>query len=166
MTTTSRVDLSVGTAASADLAFLLQHAGHVLTTELTARLAELDITQRGYCVLSKAIPGDRTQIQLAEQCQMDKSTMVSTLDELEKAGLVDRQPSPTDRRARVVGLTDKGLEVQVKAKRIVVGVYRDVLGALPEDERSGLVNGLVRLVGDRLSEPVECERTPRRPRRN
>ena len=163
--TTTRPDLSVGAAAQADLAFLLEHAGRVLSIELTARLGELGITQRGYCVLSKAIPGDKTQIQLAETCQMDKTTMVITLDELEKAGLVERHPSPTDRRARLVSLTDKGLEAQVKAKRIVVGVYRDVLAALPEDERNGLVNGLIRLVDDRLSTPVECERTPRRRRK-
>lgn len=163
--TTTRPDLSVGAAAQADLAFLFEHAGRVLATELTARLQELGISQRDYCVLSKAIPGDRTQVKLAEMCQMDKTTMVITLDELEKAGLVERQPSPTDRRARIVLLTDKGQELQVKAKRIVVGVYRDVLGALPEDERMGLVNGLIRLVDDRLSTPVDCERTPRRRRK-
>jgi MarR family transcriptional regulator, transcriptional regulator for hemolysin len=163
--TTTRPDLSVGAAAKADLAFLLEHAGRVLSTELTSRLAELGITQRDYSVLSKAIPGDRTQIKLAEICQLDKSTMVNTLDQLEKDGLIDRQPAPTDRRARLVSLTDKGLELQVKAKRIVVGVYREVLSTLPEAERNGLVNGLIRLVDDRLSTPVEAEGVPRRRRK-
>ncbi len=150
------------TPPAADLAFLLGHASHVLTTELTARLEELGITQRGYCVLSKAIDGDRTQIKLAEQCQMDKTTMVVTIDELEKAGLVERRPSPTDRRARLIVLTGAGRDVLARAGTIVDGVYRDVLSALPERDRDGLVNGLVRLVGDRLSTPVQCERAPRR----
>lgn len=156
--TTSRVDA----AAEVDLAFLLGHASHVLTTELTARLASLGITQRGYCVLSKAIPGDRSQIKLAEQCGMDKTTMVVTIDELEKAGLVERQLSPTDRRARIIVATDKGRRVAVQAREIADSVYADVLGVLPAREREGLVNGLVRLVGDRLATPVQCERAPRR----
>ena len=147
---------------TADLALLLGHASHVLTTELTAKLEELGITQRGYCVLSKAGPGDRTQIKLADLCQMDKTTMVVTIDELEKAGLVERQLSPTDRRARIIVLTDDGREVAAKAEKIVDGTYRDVLAALPADERDGFVNGLVRLVDDRLATPVQCERAPRR----
>jgi len=156
--TTSRVDA----AAEVDLAFLLAHASHVLTTELTARVACLGITQRAYCVLSHALAGDRTQIKLAEQCGMDKTMMVVTIDELEKAGLVERQLSPTDRRARIIVVTEKGRQVAAEAKEIVDGVYADVLGVLPAREREGLVNGLARLVGGRLATPMPCQRAPRR----
>ncbi|OLF13254.1 MarR family winged helix-turn-helix transcriptional regulator [Actinophytocola xanthii] len=156
--TTSRVDA----AAEVDLAFLLGHASHVLTTELTARLADLGITPRGYCVLAKATPGDRTQIKLADLCGMDKTTMVVTLDELEKSSLVERKLSPTDRRARIIVLTDEGRRVVRQAEEIVAGVYADVLAVLPDDERSAFVSGLIRLVSGRLATPVQCQRAPRR----
>jgi MarR family transcriptional regulator, transcriptional regulator for hemolysin len=156
--TTSRADA----AAEVDLAFLLGHASHVLTTELTARLASLGITQRGYCVLSNAFPGDRTQIKLAEQCGMDKTTMVVTIDELEKSGLVERHLSPTDRRARIIVPTDKGRQTLTEAKKVVTAVYADVLGVLPPQERQVLVTALTRLVEDRLATPVQCPRAPRR----
>jgi DNA-binding MarR family transcriptional regulator len=145
-----------------DLAFLLAHASHVLSTELTARLADLGVTPRANCVLSAALPGDRTQIQLADQCQLDKTTMVVTVDELEKAGLVERQTSPTDRRARIIVVTDLGREVHTKATEVVAHVYDDVLSALREPERTGFVNGLTHLVDDRLSTAVVCQRAPRR----
>jgi len=145
-----------------DLAFLLAHASHVLSTELTARLADLGVTPRANCVLSAALPGDRTQIQLADQCQLDKTTMVVTVDELEKAGLVERQTSPTDRRARIIVVTDLGREVHTKATEVVAHVYDDVLSALAEPERTGFVNGLIHLVDDRLSTAVVCQRAPRR----
>lgn len=162
MATTSRVEGAADQSVHVNLAFLLAQAGHVLTTELTAGLARLDITPRAHCVLSKALPGDRTQIQLADMCQLDKTTMVVTLDELEKAGLVERQLSSTDRRARIVVVTGKGRRVLVEAEEIVAGVYRDVLSVLPDAEREGFVNGLVRLVDERLSTPVKCPRSPRR----
>lgn len=145
-----------------DLAFLLAHASHVLSTELTAELAGLGITPRGSCVLSAALTGEKTQIQLADMCGLDKTTMVVTVDELEKAGLVERQTSPVDRRARIIAVTSQGREVSAKAAEVIARVYEDVLSSLPDGERDGFVRGLTRLVETRLSTPVACERAPRR----
>jgi DNA-binding MarR family transcriptional regulator len=145
-----------------DLSFLLSHASHVLSTELTAELAGLGITPRASCVLSAAQAGERTQIQLAEICELDKTTMVVTIDELEKAGLVERQTSATDRRARIIVVTELGRKVHASAKDVVSRVHEDVLAALPDGDREGFVAGLTRLVEGRLSTPVACQRPPRR----
>lgn len=145
-----------------DLAFLLAQASHVLSTELTAELAGLGITPRGHCVLSAALTGEKTQIQLADMCQLDKTTMVVTVDELEKAGLVERQTSATDRRARIIMVTDLGRKVHASARDVVAHVYEDVLAALPVPERDMFMSGLTRLVEGRLSTPVACQRAPRR----
>jgi MarR family transcriptional regulator for hemolysin len=150
------------TEVKRDLMFLLSQAGHVLMTELTAGLAGLGISMRHYCVLSHAMPGDLSQIRLAELCGLDKTTMVVTMDELEKAGLAERRPSATDRRARIIAVTDAGVDMVAKAHDVVAGIYEDVLSALPEDEREALLNGLTRLVGGRLSTPVHCDRPVRR----
>ena len=45
-----------------------------------------------HCVLYHALAGEFTQIQLAEQCALDKTTMVVTMDALESAGLAERRP--------------------------------------------------------------------------
>ena len=52
--------------------------------------------------------GEYTQTELARIVGLDKTTMVVTLDELEAAGLAERRPSATDRRARVVAVTKAG----------------------------------------------------------
>ena len=39
---------------------------------------------------------------------MDKTTLVVTLDEMERRGLAERRVSPADRRVRVIALTDAG----------------------------------------------------------
>ena len=39
---------------------------------------------------------------------IDPSTMVSLIDQLETAGLAERRPHPTDRRARAIAITPKG----------------------------------------------------------
>jgi MarR family transcriptional regulator for hemolysin len=146
----------------ADLLFLLSQASHVLMTEMTAALAAVGISPRAYCVLSTGLSGDHTQIRLAEECGLDKTTMVVTLDELERDGLAERRPSSTDRRVRIVAVTDKGAQKVAEAQKLVADIYDDVLSYLPEDERDPFLNGLVRLVGGRLSTPVQCGRTVRR----
>ena len=73
------------TAPQTDLMFLLSWASHVLAVEQTAGLAEVGITSRAYCVLSKAASGELTQGQLTEMCDIDRTTMVATVDELEQA---------------------------------------------------------------------------------
>ena len=65
---------------------------------MSAALAEAGLTARMHCVLVHALEEERTQIQLAELGDMDKTTMVVTVDALEKAGLAQRRPSRTDRR--------------------------------------------------------------------
>ncbi len=82
-------------------------AGHALSSRLAAALAEVGLTPRLQCVLVHALERERTQIRLAALADLDKTTMVSTVDELEARGLAERRPSATDRRARVVAVTDK-----------------------------------------------------------
>lgn len=152
----------MGTTGCTDLMMLLHLTGHALETELTARLAEIGLTPRARCVLSSALDAERTQSEIAEDVSIDKTTMVVTLDALEQAGYAERRPSPTDRRARVVAVTDLGREITVRADQVVADVYESVLGSLPEDEREGLVKGLKRLLDGRLSSPMPCEKPPRK----
>jgi MarR family transcriptional regulator for hemolysin len=63
-----------------DLSFLLAHASHVLATRMTAALTEIGMTPRGHCVLVHALGAELTQIELARLTDLDKTTMVMTLD--------------------------------------------------------------------------------------
>ena len=131
----------------ADLSYLLDKASQVLTSRTTAALAEVGVTPRGYGVLAKAQPGTLTQGELAGLALLDKTTMVVTVDQLETAGLARREPSPTDRRARIVRTTPAGDRIVERARTIIDRVYAEVLGALPDPARDALLDALVRLVG-------------------
>jgi MarR family transcriptional regulator for hemolysin len=148
-----------------DLSLLLSQASHVLTTQMAAAFAETDITPREYCVLFHALEAERTQIQLAKISDLDKTTMVVTVDELEKAGLAERRPSTTDRRARIIAVTEAGERAVAEGMRVADRVHREVLTALPEAQRELFVDALRRLVEGHLSTPAEAELAVRRPRR-
>ncbi|MDX6248253.1 MAG: MarR family transcriptional regulator, transcriptional regulator for hemolysin [Kribbellaceae bacterium] len=140
-----------------DLTGLLKHAGHVLETQLTAALAEIGLTPRMQCVLINALEEERTQIQLAEIAYLDKTTMVATVDALERAGFAERKPSATDRRARIVSVTTAGAEVAEEGQRIVDQVHADALAALAVAQRKPFADSLTQLVDDHLATPVEAQ---------
>ncbi len=129
---------------------------------MTAELHELGIAPRAHCVLSKAMGAELTQGQIAQLSDLDKTTMVVTIDQLEAAGLAERRPSSTDRRARIIAVTPAGEKVVARAQKIVDRVYDDVLGELSPEERATFVAALERLVGGRLTDPCGCEHPPRR----
>jgi DNA-binding MarR family transcriptional regulator len=147
-----------------DLSFLLAHASHVLASRMTAALAEIGMTPRGHCVLVHAMPGELTQIELAKLTDLDKTTMVVTLDELEEAGYAERRISRTDRRARIVAVTSEGERIAAAGTEIVDRVHREVLEALPPAERDAFVSALTRLVDGHLASPSAGEPPVRRAR--
>jgi MarR family transcriptional regulator, transcriptional regulator for hemolysin len=116
----------------ADLTGLLNQAGHVLSNRLAAALAEVGLTPRMQCVLVHALEEERTQIQLAALADLDKTTMVSTVDDLERLGLAERRPSATDRRARIIAVTPAGQRAAVEGQRIVDRVHAEALSFLSD----------------------------------
>lgn len=145
-----------------NLSWLLAQASHVMVTEMTRAFEDMGVAPRGHCVLSAADTGEFTQKELADVIGLDKTTMVVTVDELERAGLAERVPSTTDRRARIIRVTPAGKRVVRKGERVVEEIQNDVLASLPERDAKGFMATLERLVEGRLSTPAACSRAPRR----
>ncbi len=149
-----------------DLSYLLDHTGLALKSRMSAALAEIGLTPRMHCVLVHALEEERTQIQLAEIGDMDKTTMVVTVDALENAGLAERRPSRTDRRARIIAVTEEGARVAEQSQKIVDRVHREALASLPDEDREILLRALNSLVGGGLAVPVEAPSAARRARQS
>ena len=147
---------------ASDLCWLLSRASHGLTTEFTAALEELGISPRQHSVLFTAMTGEFTQTEIARMVGLDKTTMVVTVDELEAAGLAERRPSSTDRRARVIVVTDAGVRRVLEAEEVLDRVRNDVLSVLEPDERQVFLKALGTLACGRLAEPVACAHPVRR----
>ena len=96
---------------------------HPLVRALVA--AELPVLARhgiymwGYVVLN-ALDGSpaRTQAALAQAIGADKTRIIATLDALQRAGLITREPDPADRRGRLLAITAAGRQVRTAAQRL------------------------------------------------
>jgi DNA-binding MarR family transcriptional regulator len=145
-----------------NLNWLLSHAAHALATEIAVALAPLGLGGRGFCVLATALGRELTQKELGAEVGIDKTTLVVTLDELESLGYAERRTSSSDRRARVVCVTEAGAQKVAEGQAVVEAVQDDVLASLPGDERAAFLSALKRLACQRLAEPMACASGPRR----
>jgi MarR family transcriptional regulator, transcriptional regulator for hemolysin len=146
-----------------NLGWLLATVSHAYTTHLTAALDDVNVSPRAYCVLKTALGGEYSQTALAHAIGLDKTTMVVTIDALEKAGMVERRMSTQDRRARVIAVTEAGRRKVAEGEDIVARVQEQVLATLGAD-REPFIAALRQLSSGTLSEPSPCSHPVRRPR--
>jgi DNA-binding MarR family transcriptional regulator len=100
----------------------------------------------GYSVLSQlARQSGVNQLTLATAIGYDKSRLIALLDELERDGLVVREPDPADRRNRQVRLTTAGQARHAAVRADIRAMEDDLLGELTAAERRSLMSVLARL---------------------
>lgn len=146
-------------AGQADLTWLLHRAAQRLRRVLDDVAQEQGLSGglRDWIVLSSALaePG-RTQLALGQELGLDKTTLTSLLDRLERDGLVVRRQDPRDRRARLADVTAHGREVQVRVSQERDRTEAAVLSAFLPDERALLRDLLARLAGEGEAGPGSC----------
>ena len=129
-----------------DLLFLLNQSAHAFAAQVGEALGDLDVSVREYCVLMKAAEGEYTQNAVAEMAMLDKTTMVTTLDNLERRGLAERRVSTTDRRAKVVALTQAGAKLLEQSSKVYNETVATALESLAPSEGEAFIDALQHLV--------------------
>ena len=94
------------------------------------------------------------QQELGAAMGIDRTTMVSLIDQLEDAELAVRRPSPKDRRAREIAITPKGRRLLGRAREMLSQAEDDVLGGLTAEERDDLLTLLRRALESAPAQPL------------
>lgn len=109
---------------------------------LDARLKHLGISQAGWmaiAIIAKARE-PLSQAELASQLSIEPATMVAMIDRLEKAGLVKRVASNTDRRVRHIHLTKTGEGVYAEVRKAADSYRADILSGVPAEKLADLAD--------------------------
>ena len=99
-----------------------------------------------------------TQVELGDRLALDKSTISRLVGAMENRGWVVRERDPMNRRFARVSLTDAGSNVARRVAMHVSAMHSQLLEALTEDERHGLLAGLggiARVIDQAGARPVE-----------
>lgn len=83
---------------------------------------------------------------LVQETLVTSGTMTNRVDRLERRGLAQRGPDPSDRRGVLVQLTPQGRRVVDAAMADLLGREHELLEALPARERERLAGSLRRLL--------------------
>lgn len=108
-----------------NIGVLLFIAYRAMENEAFAALAaagHTDVTRAQGKLLQRINENGSRITELAESAQVTKQTAGYLVDQLERAGYLERAPDPTDARARLVRLTDKAKQIRAIADRAVAEV--------------------------------------------
>jgi DNA-binding MarR family transcriptional regulator len=140
------------TEFAGQLFFRVWRATHTRTAEV---LGAVGLTPALFALLN--VIGAREgaiQQELGSALGIDRSTMVSLIDQLESAGLARRRPSASDRRAREIAITPKGRRLLERARGLISQVEDDVLAGLTAEERQDLMTLLRRTLASAPAQPL------------
>lgn len=90
---------------------------------------------------------DMAQAELAFELELEQATMVRLLDRMEEHGLIERRPSPTDRRVKLIALTPHGEEQATMVRSIANQMRQEVFADIDMDDLRGLTQLLQTVTG-------------------
>src|SRR6266540_2551035 len=130
---------SIPDSLADQLGYLLAKAHHRVHVRANEALEPLDLTVKHYGLLTLLVhEGPISQGRLGEVMRIDRTTMVALIDDLERAGHVDRTHNPNDRRAYALAATAAGKRIQRSAATLMKRVYDEALTLLTAGERREL----------------------------
>ena len=99
------------------------------------------------------------QVTLAAALDVDQMTVSGIVSRLEKRGLIERYPDPSDSRAKLARLTPEGRELITNAKNVGRALYENALEGISPPEREKMAAQL-RLIRDNLNSMTAPQKEP------
>ena len=124
---------------------LLRRAWYSLNQVFRQRIAHLSLTPDQYSILrwlSEGDPRGLTQQTITDLMASDPNTITSTLQRMEKSGLISRNAHESDKRARRVRIEADGRRIFAQAFDVAKDLQSETLGALPQSRRDRFLKDL------------------------
>lgn len=117
--------------------FLISKIAQKMEHSFNLFLQKYEITAREYGILTTLQEkSGLSQKDLGEKLRIDRTTVVSLIDHLEKLSLVQRVKDPKDRRYYNLVLTERALEIFRNGKEEVEEIENKLLHSLNDEEKA------------------------------
>ena len=143
---------------------LLTRSTRSVREHVARYLATLPLCESDFAAMEALLhKGPLPVNEIGRKVLLESGSVTTAVDRLERRGLVVRRDAPSDRRVRLVHLTDAGRTLIERAFRQQAAVLDHAVGTLNEDERTVLI-GLLRRLGHGAWERLATDPGPARPR--
>ena len=102
---------------------LLSMAARLVEHSWNDALEQRGLTHAGLIALHFLDAGPLSQTELARSARVENQTMSRTVERLERAGFVQREADPRDRRRQIVTRTDAGAEAWASTRTLEAEVF-------------------------------------------
>jgi DNA-binding MarR family transcriptional regulator len=146
METTTSTSSTRSPVDPVDLADDFFAVAHALKRHVNARVQPTGLSLARLRVLFQLAAADGIRLGELSTCvDVAPRTMTSTIEAMERDGLVARRPDPVDGRATIVSITDAGRRSFAEGRRLQAGVIADLFASLDGDLQAALADALARL---------------------
>ena len=132
---------------------LLDAGFDAFSEELARRLAQTpynDIRATHGCVFGNIEPEGSRLTDLAERAHMTKQTVGEVATELERRGYLERAPDPSDGRAKIIRLTERGREAQALGREIIDEIEQEWAERFGAERVAALRDALEAITAEQL----------------
>ena len=140
---------SLSPSADSEITWLLHRAAQRMNSATSEQAERHGIQLRDHIVLSALHKTPNlTQIELGKALGLDKTTLMSQLDRLERMGLVVRRSDPRDRRARIPEITETGNALRAKVASDCDNVEATMVNNFSPEQVEVFRHMLIEIIGD------------------
>ncbi|MCO5106114.1 MAG: MarR family transcriptional regulator [Burkholderiaceae bacterium] len=126
---------------------LIRRAQQIAVAVFMEECSAFDLTPVQYAALTAiGLQPDVDATRLSQLIALDRSTVGSVLERLEAKALVLRNPSPEDRRIKLLRLSDAGRALLRKVDAAVERAQQRIVAPLRPEERKTFIRLLTQLV--------------------
>lgn len=133
------------------LFFWIGHLDALYTNRVRQALKHEQINTSGWrTLLILNGHGPRTTTELSQITVIERTALTRTIDQLQEAGLVERQASDSDRRSTTIEITREGVAVLNRARKHVMIAYRTAMQDVSRKDAAeaiALIRRIVRNLG-------------------
>jgi DNA-binding MarR family transcriptional regulator len=129
---------------------LLHEASDRFGEELGRRVAAAgfgDLRETHGCVFSNVPPEGARLTWVADQARLTKQAVGEVATELERLGYLERLPDPSDGRAKILRLTERGREAQRTGFQIIAALEQEWAERYGEDKLAAMREVLEEVAG-------------------